>query len=134
MTFKRIVRKVYDNNLPIYLIHFAMIFRDVKENTYLDNGWGDSCYAVSKVGVSALTVVQQRNFDDEIPYRNVSVNSVHPGYVITDLTGNTGNLTVDEGAKAPLYLALDDHNLKGKYVWYNSTLIEWTAPSTPTRY
>lgn len=85
------------------------------------------------MGVSALTFIQQRALDDE-QRRNISVNCVHPGFVISDMTDNVADLTAEEGAKAPLFLALDDHDLKGKYVWYNSTVVDWTAPKTPTRH
>ena len=51
---------------------------------------------------------------------------------MSDMTNNTADLTTEEGAKAPLYLALDDHDLKGKYVWYNSTVVDWTANKPPT--
>lgn len=87
---------------------------------------------VSKVGVSALTKIQQRIFNSERPYRNISVNSVHPGYVVTDLTGNKGDLTVEEGARTPLYTALGPHNWKGEYVWCNSYIADWYSEEPPS--
>ncbi|KAH1007361.1 carbonyl reductase [NADPH] 1 [Dendroctonus ponderosae] len=89
-----------------------------------EEGWGSSAYAVSKVAVSALTVIQQRAFDAESPSRNIAVNSVHPGYVDTDMSSHKGPLTTEEGAQAPLFLALEA-NIKGKYVWFNSAVVEW---------
>jgi len=102
---------------------------NAKEGTHTENGWGNSCYAVSKVGVSALTRVQQHIFDNEQPNRNISVNSVHPGYVDTDMTNHKGPLTIDEGAKAPLYLSLEPHGLKGEYVWFDTKVMDWLASS-----
>ncbi|KAJ8946455.1 hypothetical protein NQ318_014443 [Aromia moschata] len=102
---------------------------DAKENKSQAEGWGNSAYVVSKVGVSALTLIQQRIFDQEEPNRNISVNSVHPGYVDTDMTSHKGPLTIEEGAKGPLFLALDA-DLKGKYVWFDCRLIDWYADST----
>lgn len=97
-----------------------------------ENGWGNSAYVVSKVGVSALTVIQQRNFDNEPEKRDISVNSVHPGYVNTDMTSHKGPLSIEEGARAPLYLALEPHGLRGQYIWFNSTVVDWYASFTPT--
>ncbi|KAJ8717966.1 hypothetical protein PYW07_005896 [Mythimna separata] len=73
-----------------------------KQGTHVPE-WGDSSYVVSKVGVSALSIIQQRELND----RNIIVNAVHPGYVNTDLTSHKGPFTIDEGASAPLFLALD---------------------------
>ncbi|XP_026733553.1 carbonyl reductase [NADPH] 1-like [Trichoplusia ni] len=86
--------------------------------------WGNSSYAVSKVGVTALSNIQQRLLND----RDIKVNSVHPGYVDTDMSSHTGPLTIDEGASAPLFLALDaPDSVKGQYVWFNSKIVDWTS-------
>lgn len=55
------------------------MYRDSEAGKNVEEGWGSSAYAVSKVGVSALTFVQQRLFDAETPNRNIAVNAVHPG-------------------------------------------------------
>lgn len=68
-------------------------------------------------------------FDNE--NKNIQVNCVHPGYVDTDMTNHKGPLTIEEGASAPLFLSLEPHNLKGQYVWRDSTVADWYAPSTP---
>ncbi|KAH9637801.1 hypothetical protein HF086_017579 [Spodoptera exigua] len=84
----------------------------VKQGTQAAD-WGNSSYAVSKVGVSALTNIQQRMLNS----RDIKVNSVYPGYVATDMSSFEGPMTPDEGAVAPLYLALDaPDTIKGKYV------------------
>ena len=69
-----------------------------------DDGQGDanrfdvpmSDYEVSKVGVCALTRIQQRQFDHD-PRPDIIVNSVHPGYIETSMTKHTGELTIEEG-------------------------------------
>ncbi|KAK5644712.1 hypothetical protein RI129_006012 [Pyrocoelia pectoralis] len=101
---------------------------DAKMNVHVENGWGSSAYVISKVGVSALSIVQQRLFDKESEKRNIIVNSVHPGYVDTDMTNHKGVLTIEEGAKAPLYLALEDHGLRGQYVWNDNSVVDWFGP------
>ncbi|KAF5307603.1 hypothetical protein FQR65_LT06759 [Abscondita terminalis] len=105
--------------------------RDVKDNKHIEKGWGNSIYNVSKVGISALTILQQKEFNKEPEKRNISVNSVHPGFVATDMTSYKGPLNIDEGAQAPLYLALEPHRLKGEYVWYDKRVIDWYAPHSP---
>lgn len=98
-----------------------------KEEKHTEAGWSNSTYAVSKVAISALTRVQQRKFD-ETPEMDWVVNSVHPGYVITDMTSQKGDLTVDEGCQAPLWCALLPPNVeepRGGYVWCDSTIRDW---------
>ncbi|KAG5868659.1 hypothetical protein JTB14_015667 [Gonioctena quinquepunctata] len=103
---------------------------NAKEGTAQANGWGNSTYVVSKVGVSALTIVQQRLFDTQTPNKNISINAVHPGYVDTDMTSHKGPLTIEEGARAPLFLALDS-DWKGKYVWFDCREVDWYGDATP---
>ncbi len=66
-----------------------------KSGKHQEKGWPNSAYSASKVGVSALTAIQQRAFDDEEEEgggrHDVAVNHVHPGYVQTGMTGGRGN-------------------------------------------
>ena len=66
-------------------------FSDAEKGDYYERGWPDSTaerepfwpnegYIVSKVGISALTRVQQRQFDQD-QRQDLTVNCVHPGYV-----------------------------------------------------
>jgi len=93
-------------------------------------GWSSSPYSVSKVGVSALTFIQQRAFDED-PRIDIVINSVNPGYVDTDMTSYrqlTGLLTIEQGAEAPVYLSLlpkGEQNVKGCYVWNDKTIKDW---------
>ncbi|CAK9141861.1 unnamed protein product [Ilex paraguariensis] len=76
--------------------------RDFKENKLQANGWPltVSAYKVSKAVTNAYTRLLARRFP------NILVNCVHPGYVKTDITGNMGHLTPEEGAKTPVMAAL----------------------------
>jgi carbonyl reductase 1 len=74
-----------------------MIYRAAKAGTHFEQGWPNSAYATSKVGVSALTVIQQRAFDADVSRPDIVINSVHPGYVDTDMTSHKGPLTIHEG-------------------------------------
>nr|XP_034830940.1 carbonyl reductase [NADPH] 3-like [Maniola hyperantus] len=98
----------------------------VKNGTFNREDFADdaafSAYRVSKVALSAITVVHQR----ELESRNISVNSLHPGVVKTDLTRGNGFYNTEEAAETPVYLALDaSQSLKGSYVWYDRTLVDW---------
>lgn len=92
---------------------------------------------MSKVSVSALSRIQQREIDETRENDDVIVNHVHPGYVDTDMTSHKGPLTIDEGAVAPTWLALlpasNPSNPKGEYVWYDKTIVDWVNGPTPAR-
>uniref|UniRef100_A0A7N2KMZ1 Uncharacterized protein n=1 Tax=Quercus lobata TaxID=97700 RepID=A0A7N2KMZ1_QUELO len=67
-----------------------------------DNGWTLMlpAYSISKVTLNAYTRILAKKFP------NMCINCVHPGYVKTDINWNTGILTVEEGARGPVMLAL----------------------------
>uniref|UniRef100_A0A2H8TPU2 carbonyl reductase (NADPH) n=1 Tax=Melanaphis sacchari TaxID=742174 RepID=A0A2H8TPU2_9HEMI len=91
-------------------------------------GWPNLPYDVSKVGVSALTFIQQRAFDVD-RRTDIVVNAVHPGYVDTDMTSHQGPLTIEQGAEAPVYLALlpaGERDVRGRYVWNDKTVKDWS--------
>ncbi|CAH2087177.1 unnamed protein product [Euphydryas editha] len=96
----------------------------VKNETLKKENFGTEtflAYRVSKIAACALTRVQNRNID-----RNIAINSLHPGFIKTDMTRDSGELTVEEASKTPVYLALDaDQSLKGKYIWYDKTEMDW---------
>ncbi|KAI3749745.1 hypothetical protein L2E82_20361 [Cichorium intybus] len=72
--------------------------RDLKSGKLEENGWPltVSAYKVSKAAINAYT----RLLAEEYP--NMLINCVHPGYVITDMSVQTGFITPEEGAKAPV--------------------------------
>lgn len=81
-------------------------------------------YKVSKVALSALTFVQQKQLIAQ--GKDVSVNCVHPGFVKTDMTKGMGDFTPERGARAPLYLALEaPQSLKGTFVWHDCHQVNW---------
>jgi carbonyl reductase 1 len=108
-----------------------------KEGTHHAAGWPNSTYMVSKVALSALVPIQQRAFDKERPDDDIVVNSCHPGYVDTDMTSHKGPLTIEEGAVAPVFLALLPPNVdkpRGGYVWLDKTIVDWINGPTPSQY
>jgi len=106
-----------------------------KAGTNKEQGWGTSTYNVSKVGVSALAFIHQRQFDKD-SREDLIVNAVHPGYVDTDMTSHKGPLTPDQGADAATYLATlpakTADNPKGQYVWHDRKIVKWDADSYPS--
>jgi len=99
-------------------------------------GWPSSTYAASKIGVSALTRIQQRQFDQD-SREDLIVNCVHPGYVDTDMTKHKGVLKIEEGAVAPSWLALLPANVegpKGGYVWHDKQIVDVVEGPLPSAY
>ncbi|XP_073002563.1 short-chain dehydrogenase/reductase 2b-like isoform X1 [Typha latifolia] len=80
--------------------------KDFKEDLLEAHGWPTvaSAYKVSKVLINSYTRILSKS------YPNLCINCVSPGFVKTELNWNTGILTVEEGAKGPVMLALLPHN------------------------
>lgn len=94
----------------------------VKRGTDKAEGWGDSSYVVSKVAVSALTSIQNR----ELGSKGICVNCVHLGEAETDLTLQMEDLDINEGSDAILYLALEvPQDVKGVFMRNDKTIIDW---------
>ena len=91
---------------------------DFKNANVQENGWPSpvSAYKISKIALNAYTRLMARKF------KNIIVNCVHPGYVVTDMTSQLGYMTVEEGAKGPVMSALlSDGGPSG--VYFNQTQI-----------
>ncbi|KAJ8979439.1 hypothetical protein NQ317_003218 [Molorchus minor] len=128
--------KFTDPNITISTVNELMkrFVKDAKENKAESEGWGPApycAYIVSKVGLCALTFLQQKQFDIETPSRNIAINATHPGVVKTDLN-SSGVLTPEQGARSTLYVVLET-NFKGKYIWWNCEVVDWYGERTPPR-
>ncbi|GAB1599739.1 carbonyl reductase [NADPH] 1-like [Argonauta hians] len=107
-----------DLTLPQLEKLMSQFVNDVKNGDFKEKGWPQSAYGVSKMGVTAMSIIQQRIIDGE-GKDDVVVNACCPGYVDTDMTSHKGHKTIDEGADTPVYLALLPPNVKeprGNYV------------------
>eukprot|EP01035_Chromulina_nebulosa_P017532 gene17532-23094_t len=92
---------------------------DVKNEKHKENGWPNSCYGISKLGVIALTKVLARN------YPNIIINACCPGYCKTDMSSHGGNRSAEEGARTPFYLStLTTGSVTGKF-FYDEKEIVW---------
>ena len=77
-----------------------LLLRRATENgTRLEEGWPLSSYIVSKVAVSALSRIQQRELLKDENRLDIVLNHVHPGSVRTHLNRVHGWLTTDEGER-----------------------------------
>ncbi|XP_070198553.1 carbonyl reductase [NADPH] 3-like isoform X4 [Littorina saxatilis] len=66
-----------------------------KEGKHEAAGWPSSAYGVSKVGVTVMSMIQQRQFDAE-GKEDIIVNACCPGYVNTDMSSHKGHKTIDQ--------------------------------------
>jgi len=110
--------------------------KQANDGTHVEAGWPNSTYKVSKVGLSALTRIQQRYFDKNRPGDDILVNHCHPGYVDTDMSSHKGTLSIEQGAVAPTYLALlpPGDKLRGGYVWHDKRVVDWVNGPLPAPY
>lgn len=68
-------------------------------------------YNASKAALNMLTI----QLHEELKDTGITVNSVSPGFVKTDLTGGYGEMTPEEGARLPSEYALDA-KVSGRFV------------------
>ncbi|XP_021720635.1 (+)-neomenthol dehydrogenase-like [Chenopodium quinoa] len=100
------IRSKFTNieNLTEAEIHEILqkFLQDVKQETLIENGWPLMlpAYGISKTALNAYTRLLARK------YPEMYINCVHPGYVDTDLAWHTGPMSPEDGAKAPVRLAL----------------------------
>ena len=67
--------------------------QDVQRGVHRQNGWSNSNYGMSKLGVIAATRVWARQFPD------ISITSCCPGYCDTDMTSGRGRRHPSKGAQ-----------------------------------
>lgn len=83
-----------------------------------DAGYANTSYGMSKVAVTVMSIIQQREMDKS-GAEDIVINACCPGYVNTDMTSHKGHLTIDQGAENPVYLALLPPNVespRGKFI------------------
>ncbi len=75
-------------------------------------------YDASKAALNAYTIHLAHALKDS----NISVFSAHPGWVQTDMGGDNADLTVVEGAKTGVDLALDNNVQTGSFTHLGATV------------
>ena len=63
---------------------------------------GSPAYRITKTALNAVTGI----LADELKGSGITVNSVHPGWVRTDMGGKNAARSIKEGADTPVWLAL----------------------------
>ena len=88
---------------------------------HASEGWPNTCYGVSKLGLIALTRVLAR---DE---KGVMVNSVDPGYCATDQNRNQGTIGAEEGARTAAMLAMlpEEEFVTGEHFFQGEPISWW---------
>uniref|UniRef100_A0A0B6YWA7 carbonyl reductase (NADPH) n=1 Tax=Arion vulgaris TaxID=1028688 RepID=A0A0B6YWA7_9EUPU len=90
-----------------YMTQFVQLAQD---NKHLDEGFPDDAYGFSKIGMTVMSILQQKELDRQ-GFEDIIVNGCSPGFVATDMTNWQGVLTIDEGIITPLYCALLPPNI-----------------------
>jgi carbonyl reductase 1 len=124
-------KRIGSNNLTRGDLNDLMqeYIEDVSCGRQIEKGWphiGYASYIVSKVFVSALTWIQHRDFLKH-PSEDIVINAVHPGYVVTDLTGKKGVLTPEEGAVSPVKCCLipPHGEPRGRMISFDGNVVDW---------
>ncbi|MCY3414267.1 MAG: SDR family NAD(P)-dependent oxidoreductase [Candidatus Heimdallarchaeota archaeon] len=68
-----------------------------------------AAYRLSKTYLNALTKMAAEEFS------KISINAVHPGWVRTDMGGQSAPRSVQQGADTPLWLSIMDNPPTGKF-------------------
>ncbi|XP_057823930.2 LOW QUALITY PROTEIN: (+)-neomenthol dehydrogenase [Cryptomeria japonica] len=102
MTLRQQLSNLHDlteDKIDAFLQKFL---KDFKKGMLKINGWpiSYSAYFVSKAAQNAYTRLLAHQHPD------MYINCVHPGFVKTDLNVDVGKLSIDEGAKGPVMVAL----------------------------
>ncbi|XP_061645214.1 carbonyl reductase [NADPH] 1 isoform X2 [Phyllopteryx taeniolatus] len=69
-------------------------------------GWPQTAYGVSKIGVTTLSMIHARRLSKERPDDQILVNACCPGWVRTDMAGPQAPKSPEDGAVTPVFLAL----------------------------
>ena len=91
----------------------------VESGAHAQQGWPNTCYGMSKLGIIALTRVLARD------YPKMYINSVDPGYCATDQNQNQGTRPAERGAVTPYLLATTEEKYSGLH-WFDEQEMNWS--------
>ncbi|XP_047420223.1 carbonyl reductase [NADPH] 1 isoform X1 [Sciurus carolinensis] len=79
---------------------------DAKNGVHQKEGWPNSAYGVSKIGVTVLSRIHAWKLSEQRGGDKILLNACCPGWVRTDMAGPSATKSPEEGAETPVYLAL----------------------------
>ncbi|XP_004842401.1 carbonyl reductase [NADPH] 1-like [Heterocephalus glaber] len=79
---------------------------DIDSGVHEKEGWPNSTYGVSKIGVTVLSRIHAMKLSEERGGDKILLNACCPGWVRTDMGGPSATKSPEEGAETPVYLAL----------------------------
>ena len=86
-----------------------------RESTY------SPAYSISKTALNAIT----KQFAAALLPKGIAVNSVHPGWIKTDMGGSTAPAPIEKGAETPVWLATEvPIDVTSKF-FYNKKEFAW---------
>ncbi len=98
---------------------------DVLAGTYESKGWPASTYRVSKLVLNKITQILAKDLTASGNPKRILVNAVDPGWIQTEMGGPEAPRTPEEGAEAPVWLALlDDDGPQGGF-YHDRTIVDW---------
>ncbi|XP_045669502.1 carbonyl reductase [NADPH] 1-like [Ursus americanus] len=88
---------------------------DTKKGVHRKEGWPDTAYGVTKIGVTVLSRIHARNLSEQRRGDKILLNTCCSGWVRTDMAGPRATKSPDEGAETPVYLALLPSDAEGPH-------------------
>mmetsp|Transcript_63245 Transcript_63245/g.124208 ORF Transcript_63245/g.124208 Transcript_63245/m.124208 type:complete len:297 (+) Transcript_63245:124-1014(+) len=88
-----------DLTLPELEAEMRRFVSDVEAGTHAREGWPNTCYGMSKLGLIAWTQLTARLEP------TLMANTVDPGYCATDQNRHQGSVSAAQGARTPVWLA-----------------------------
>lgn len=88
---------------------------DTKKGVHSQEGWPNSAYGVTKIGVTVLSRIHARKLNEQRGGDKILLNACCPGWVRTDMAGPKATKSLEEGAETPVYLALLPPDAEGPH-------------------
>lgn len=88
---------------------------DTKNGVHQKEGWPNTAYGVTKIGVTVLSRIQARKLSEQRSGDKILLNSCCPGWVRSDMGGPKALKSPEEGAETPVYLALLPSDAQGPH-------------------
>ena len=100
---------------------------DTKSGVHRKEGWPDTAYGVTKIGVTVLSRIHARKLSEQRGGDKILLNACCPGWVRTDMAGPKAPKSPEEGAETPVYLALLPSDAEGPHGEFVSEkkVVQW---------